>query len=164
MIDQKVHEYSESLKKLGIEYEILEHPELVSVEDVQKFLGFGLDEALATLIMKTEKGFVAILRRGDCILDNKKIKKSLGVESLRLATNEEFTRLTGTVPGAAHILHNVTKTLIDRRIFIKENINGGSGSLLYTFRYKTNQLKKIPNSQVVDISKVTDTIPKFTGA
>ena len=85
MIDKKVLEYIQRLKTLGIVHEILEHPELVTVEDVQKYLGYGLDEALATLIMKSEKGFVAVIRRGDCVLDNKKIKKILGVESLRMA-------------------------------------------------------------------------------
>lgn len=157
MKDQKVIDYSEQLKKLGINHKILEHPELVTVEDVQKYLGFGLDEALAALIMKTEKGFIAIIRRGDCSLDNKKIKKILDVESLRMATDEEFTNLTGVVPGAAHILHNVSQTLIDKRAFEKDKINGGSGSLFFTFRYNTKDLKKIPNSQIVDISKIAVT-------
>lgn len=157
MVDQKVLKYSEKLKSLGINHEILEHPELVTVEDVQKYLGFGLDEALATLIMKTEKGFVAIIRRGDCSLDNKKIKKILGIESLRMATDEEFKNLTEVVPGAAHVLHNVSQTLIDKKAFEKEKINGGSGSLLFTFRYDTEDLKKIPKSQIVDISKIAVT-------
>ncbi|PIY71414.1 hypothetical protein COY88_00240, partial [Candidatus Roizmanbacteria bacterium CG_4_10_14_0_8_um_filter_35_28] len=157
MIDKKVLEYIQRLKTLGIVHEILEHPELVTVEDVQKYLGYGLDEALATLIMKSEKGFVAVIRRGDCVLDNKKIKKILGVESLRMAIDEEFINLTGVVPGAAHVLHNVIRTLIDKKVFEKQKINGGSGSLFYTFRYVTNDLKKIPNNQVVDISKIAVT-------
>lgn len=157
MIDEKVAEYTSKLKKLGIEYEVLEHPELVTVEDVQKYLGYGLDEALATLIMKTEKGYVAVIRRGDCILDNKKIKKILGVETLTLATDKEFSELTGVVPGAAHLLHQVRQTLIDKHVFEKEKINGGSGSLLYTLRYGTEQLKKIPNSQVAEIAKLSVT-------
>ncbi len=154
MIDKKVLEYSETLKKLGINHKILEHPELYAVEDVQKYLGFGLDEALATLVMKTEKGFVSIIKRGDCSLESKKVKKALGVESLRMATDDEFRELTGVVPGAAHVLHKVEKTLIDKKIFEKEKINGGSGSLLYTFRYETSDLKKIPKSQIADITKV----------
>lgn len=155
MLDAKVQSYSDNLKQLEINHEILEHPELRSVEDVQKYLGFGLDEALATLIMKTEKGFVAVIRRGDCTLDNKKVKKILKVESLRLATDEEFTNLTHVVPGAAHVLHEVSRTLIDERVFEKEKINGGSGSLSYTFRYNVPDLKKIPNSTIEDITKIS---------
>jgi len=162
MKDKIVFEYSNRLKQLGITHKILEHPELVSVEDVQKYLGFGLDEALATLIIKTEKGFVAIIHRGDCSLDNKKVRKLLNVESLRMATDEEFTKLTGVVPGVAHVLNPVTITLIDKKVFDQEILNGGSGSLLYTFRYNTSDLKKIPKSQVVDISKIAVTTTAFS--
>ena len=157
MRDQKVTEYCNRLIKLGIAHEVLGHPELVSVDDVQKYLGFGLDEALVTLIMKTEKGFVAVIRRGDCSLDSKKVKKILKVESLRMATDEEFTKLAGVVPGAAHILNPVMITLIDNKVFENEKLNGGSGSLLYTFRYNTHDLRKIPNNQVVNISKIAVT-------
>ncbi|PIP62932.1 tryptophan--tRNA ligase, partial [Candidatus Roizmanbacteria bacterium CG22_combo_CG10-13_8_21_14_all_35_9] len=74
-----------------------------------------------------------------------------------MAIDEEFINLTGVVPGAAHVLHNVIRTLIDKKVFEKQKINGGSGSLFYTFRYVTNDLKKIPNNQVVDISKIAVT-------
>jgi len=157
MITPEVQKYSEQLTALGIVHEVLEHPKLTAVEDVQKYLGFGLNEALATLIMKTEKGYVAIIRRGDCTLDNKKIKKVLGVESLRMATDEEFTNLTGVVPGAAHVLHAVQTTLIDTKVLENPSINGGSGSLLFTFRYRSADLIKIPHSQVAEISKATVT-------
>jgi len=162
MRDQKVTEYCNRLIKLGIAHEVLGHPELVSVDDVQKYLGFGLDEALVTLIMKTEKGFVAVIRRGDCSLDSKKVKKILKVESLRMATDEEFTKLAGVVPGAAHILNPVMITLIDNKVFENEKLNGGSDSLLYTFRYNTQDLKKIPNSQIVDVSKIAVTTTTST--
>lgn len=155
MIDSKITHYSQELKTLGIEHKILEHPELKSIQEVQNFLGYGLDESLATLIMKTENGFVAVIRRGDCKLDSKKAKKALGVESLRIATEEEFKELTGVVPGAAHVLHPVSQTLIDSKVFEKEFINGGSGSLLVTLRYKSHDLKKIPRSLVADIADTT---------
>ena len=153
MTDQNVREYTKKLDQLEFTYKTLEHPELKAITDVQNFLGYGLDESLATLIMKTEKGFVAIIRRGDCKLDNKKVKKILGVNSLRIATGDEFTRLTGVVIGAAHILHPVDRTIIDRRVFEKGEINGGSGSLTVTIRYRSEDLKKIPHSEVVDIAE-----------
>lgn len=159
MTNKIVSDYSEKLEKLGIGHERLDHPELKSVSEVQNFLGYGLDESLATLIMKTEKGFVAVLRRGDCRLDNRKVKKALGVEELRMANEAEFKSLTGVVPGAAHILHPVSRVLIDERVFAGEFINGGSGSLSVTFRYRSADLRKIPNSIVVDLAEtavVTD--------
>jgi tryptophanyl-tRNA synthetase len=153
MIDKKVSIYSDQLKQLGITHSILEHPELKEVEDVQKHLGFSLTDAGAMIIMKAGDAFVAVMRRGDCKLDFKKIKKILKVSNLRVATNEEFIEITQVPPGAAHVLYPNLRTLIDKKIFETEYINAGSGSLLYTFRYKTSDLKKLPTAEVVDISE-----------
>lgn len=152
MIDEKVKKYSEELRKLGIEHKILEHPQLVSVEAVQKYLGYGMDDSAATLVMKADDKFVAIIRRGDTKLDGNKLKKYLGIKSYRMATEEEFTELTGVPSGAASVYIPNLPTYIDKKIFEKEYINAGSGSLLYTFRYKTEDLKKIPGIKFVDFT------------
>lgn len=152
MIDEKVKKYSEELKKLGIEHKILEHPQLVSVEAVQKYLGYGMDDAGATLVMKADDRFVAIIKRSDTKLDNESVKKYLGISNLRMATEEEFAKMTGVPSGAASVYIPYLPTFIDKKIFEKEYINAGSGSLLYTFRYKTNDLKKIPGIKIVDIT------------
>lgn len=152
MTDPKVKKYSEKLKKLGIEYEILEHPQLISVEEVQKYLGYGLEDAGATLVMKADDHFMAIIRRGDTKLDNEKVKKHLGVQTLRMANEEEFTEITEVPSGAASVYIPGLPTYIDKKIFEKEYINAGSGSLFYTFRYKTEDLKKIPGIKIVDFT------------
>lgn len=152
MTDQKVLAYSKQLKKLGIEHTILEHPQLISVEAVQKYLGFGMDDAGATLIMKADDQFVAIIRRGDTKLDNERVKQYLGVKTLRMVNDEEFEAITGVPSGAATVYNPNVKTYIDKKIFEKEYINAGSGSLLFTIRYKSEDLKKIPGIEVVDFA------------
>lgn len=152
MITTEVKKYSEQLNQLGIEHAILEHPELVKVEDVQKYLNSTLTDAGAMIIMKAGDSFVAVMRRGDCKLDFKKIKKVLKVTNLRVATNEEFTEITQVPLGAAHVLYPQLKTLIDKKILEREYINAGSGSLTHTFHYRTSDLKKLPTAEVVDIS------------
>lgn len=152
MIEEKVKQYSGELKKLGIEHEILEHPQLVTVEAVQKYLGYGLDDAGATLVMKADDHFVAIIKRSDTKLDNDKVKKYLSVSNLRMATEDEFAEITGVPSGAASVYIPNLPTYIDKKIFEKEYINAGSGSLLYTFRYKSEDLKKIPGVEIVDVT------------
>ncbi len=161
MIDPKVKKYSDDLRKLGIGHEILEHPQLVSVEAVQKYLGYGLEDAGATLVMKADDHFVAIIRRGDTKLDNEKVKKYLGITNLRIANEEEFAEITGVPSGAAKVYYPTLPTYIDKKIFEKEYINAGSGSLLYTFRYKSQDIKKIPGIKIVDFtSDEGETSPK----
>jgi len=152
MKDNAVQHYIDQLKKLGIAHEILEHPQLISVEKVQKYLGFGMDDSAATLVMKADDHFVAIIRRGDTKLDSNKVKNLLKVTSLRMATEEEFAEITGVPSGAASVYIPNVPTYIDKRIFKKQHINAGSGSLLYTIRYKSEDLKKIPSIKVVDVT------------
>lgn len=152
MTGEKVKHYCGELKKLGIEHEILEHPQLVTVEEVQKYLGYGLDDAGATLVMKADDKFVAIIKRGDTKLDNNKVKKFLSISNLRMATDEEFAGITGVPSGAASVYNPSLPTYIDQKIFEKEYINAGSGSLLVTIRYRTQDLKKIPGIRTVDFT------------
>ena len=74
-MDETVKKYIEELKQLGIDFKVLEHPQLISVEKVQEYLGFGMSDAGATLLMKADDNFVAIIKRGDTKLDSEKVKK-----------------------------------------------------------------------------------------
>src|SRR3989338_4806987 len=153
MVDTKVLKYSEELKKLGIRHEILEHPPLVKVEEVQKYLRSTIREAGATILMNADGQYIAIVRRGDCKLNFNKIKKILKISNLRVATDDEFKNITKVPIGAAQLYYSQIPTLIDSKIFELEYVNAGSGSLSYTFRYKTSDLKKLPHIQIADISE-----------
>lgn len=150
--DKIVEDYCKQLSALEIAYEVLEHPQLVSVEAVQKYLGYGMDDSAATIVMKADEKFIAIIRRGDTKLDSTKVKKLLGVTTLRMATEEEFAAVTGVPSGAASVYIPNIPIFLDKRIFEKKYINAGSGSLLYTIRYKSEDLKKIPRITIIDVT------------
>lgn len=152
-MDKFVEEYSQKLKALGIEHEIMEHPAMRDALDVQKFFGVTLAESIPTLIMKADNQFVAILKKGDTKLDSAKLKKILNVQNLRLANDQEFEKVTGVPVGAARVYNPGIKTYIDKSVFEKEYLNGGTGSFTFTFKYKTADLTKIPNGEIVDIAE-----------
>lgn len=151
MIDQKVKDYSQSLKKLGIGHEIAEHPSLKTPTEVQGYLGLTLADGLSTMIMKADDEFVSVIRRDDCRLDFDKIKKAVVVKTIRMANPEEFRRVTGMPLGAARVVNPGLRTFLDQRLFEKDLLTGGSGSFECSIRYKADDLKKIPNSQVADL-------------
>jgi tryptophanyl-tRNA synthetase len=152
MVDPGVKNYSKQLDKLGIEHSFVEHPYLVKVEDIYKYFGLDLDAGLSTLIMNTGEGYAAVIRRDDCKLDFNKLRKELGVEEAEMATKKEFTELTGLEPGAAHVYYPEVETLLDTKLFEKEYLLGGCGSFVLSGRYKAEDLKKLPNSRVVDVT------------
>lgn len=152
MIEQTVLDYSEALKTLDIEHKLLEHPHLVNPEEVQSYLGETVADCVASLVMKADDKFVVILKKGDDHLNFKKIKKTLKVGNLRFATKEEFEETTKLPFGAARIYIPGLETYIDQRIFDKDYLNGGTGSFTCTFKYKTEDMKKIPGSEVLEMS------------
>jgi tryptophanyl-tRNA synthetase len=146
-----VKEYCTKLDKLGISYKLLEHPKMREVQDVMDYLGFPIEDGFSTLVMKTEKGYVAIIRRDDHKLSVKKAKRVLGVKELEMVESKEFEKLTGLPSGAVHILPPVKKMLLDKKLFDKEFLIGGSGSLDCSVKYKTEELRKIPGAVVEDL-------------
>ena len=151
-VSDDVKSYSQLLEELGIDHEIVEHPESSAIPEVVSFLGITLADTLPTMIMKTGDEFVAIIRRGDCRLDFKKIKQLVG-KNVRMATPEEFTDLTNLPLGAARVYNPGLKTYIDEKVFTKEYSTGGSGAFNCSIHYKTETLKHLPDSLVVSITQ-----------
>lgn len=153
MIEPMVMEYSAELTKLGINHSIVEHPHLVTVEDVLKYCKLTFADGASTLVFKVDNGYVAIIRRDDCKVDLKKLQSILNTKQLRMATNDEFTTLTGLKPGAARIyVPHVSQTLIDTRVMEREFVQAGSGSFECSIQYQTKDLLKLPHATVADIS------------
>lgn len=157
--DKQVEEYSLKLAGLGIENSVLKHTESKNIDEVLVSLGLNRSDSAATLIMKADDTFVAIIRRDDCKLDVNKVKNILKVDKLKIATDEEFINVTGLTPGAAiYFPDGVTKILIDKKVLEKEYIVGGSGSFSSSVRHKTADLYKIPKSELVEVAFIQEEI------
>ena len=81
------------------------------------------------------------------------MKKAFHVKDLRMATSEEFTKLTGLSVGTARVYIPGVQTVLDTKVFEKEYATGGSGHFDCSIRVKTADLRKLPGSAVVDMSK-----------
>jgi prolyl-tRNA synthetase len=74
-------------------------PDMRTVEEVCEFLGIEQSSLVKTMIYNTDKGIVAALVRGDHEVNEAKLRRALGVESLELADEEMITRATGAPRG-----------------------------------------------------------------
>lgn len=153
MANQNVLLYCRKLTELGITNEKLEHPELKGKIDVLEYLNLTFSDCIPTLIMKADDKFIAIVLRGDCKVNFKRVKKEFNIKNLRMATSEEFTKLTHLPVGAARVyVPEANMTIMDNKVFEKEYLAGGSGSFDCSINYKTSGLRKLPNSITADIS------------
>jgi len=158
-----VQKNNQTLQELGIEYTNLEHPPIKEIYDCMRFLGLPISDGFSTLIMRADSHYVAIIRRDDCQLDLNKACKIIGCSKLNLASPAEFEALTHLPSGAAFVVNSGVKTFIDKKIFDKEYLIGGSGSLSVSNKYRTSDLKNIPDSHIVDIAKIKEKQVILTG-
>ncbi|MFA5770981.1 MAG: tryptophan--tRNA ligase [Patescibacteria group bacterium] len=161
MIDKISLDYSKKMTEMGIKNKILEHSSLVAAANVVAQLGYTLNDSVATLIMKADNNFIAVLRRDVTKISFKKIKKILNVTLLRIATAQEFNKVTGLGVGTARFYVPDIKTYIDQKVFDKKTILGGTGSLTCTFQCQSEDLKKLPGIQVVDVTSDIEEVTIF---
>ncbi|MEE8637830.1 MAG: YbaK/EbsC family protein, partial [Candidatus Margulisiibacteriota bacterium] len=76
-------------------------PNAKTIEEVAALLKVSPDKMIKTLIYETEAGPVAGLVRGDHALNEAKLKKVLGVEDLRLASEKVIEKVTKAPMGFA---------------------------------------------------------------
>jgi prolyl-tRNA synthetase len=76
-------------------------PKVKTIEEVTAFLKTKPEKMIKTLIYETETGPVAALVRGDHALNEAKLKKILGVEDLRLASEKVIEKVTKAPMGFA---------------------------------------------------------------
>jgi prolyl-tRNA editing enzyme YbaK/EbsC (Cys-tRNA(Pro) deacylase) len=146
-------DYCATLTALGIGTEVFEHPPAKEFAGLLDYLGLSFSDCIPTLIMKADDHFLAVLIRGDTRADFKKIKKTFGINDLRMASPEEFNSVTGLPVGTARVYTPGLRTILDTKLFEREYLTGGSGRFDYSIKVKAADLTKIPGSVVADISK-----------
>lgn len=74
-------------------------PEKKTVEEVTQFLGVSARDLVKTLIFETEKGYVAVLVRGDHEVNEKRLKERLSLTYLQLADERSVEEVSRSPKG-----------------------------------------------------------------
>lgn len=144
----------DQLEKDGIKFELISLPEDLSIDVVShmKFHGKPLKYAMPNIVLKTEKGFFVVQRRGDTQIDNKKLKKLLDVQRLSLANKEDLEKF-GLEPGIVPPLGYDIPTFIDKKALENEEIYTGTGDKLFALKLNPQDLIKVNKATVGDFTK-----------
>jgi len=76
-------------------------PDQRTVEEVTQFLHVQPQDLVKTLIFETDKGSIAALVRGDHEISEKKLKATLGIENIQLASEVTVEEITHAPKGFA---------------------------------------------------------------
>lgn len=147
------------LDQAGIKYQLIKLPTDISMDvDVHmKFHGKNIRQAMPNMVLKTEKGFIVAQRRGDSQIDNKKLKKLLGIQRLSLANKEDLGKF-GLLPGIVPPLGFNIPIYMDKKVLENDEIYTGTGDRLFALKLNPHDLIKINRAKLGDFTKTVDKI------
>ena len=118
-------------------------------------LGCEVGAIVKSLLFKTEKKFTLCLIAGDKKASLNKIKKTLNIKDVSMASADEVENKTGfTIGGVAPIGHlNKIDILIDSSLERFDNLYAAAGHPNCVFKINYINLKKITNGLIKEISE-----------
>ena len=145
------------LERAGIKHEFTKLPDEISldVSAHMKFHGKDLKLAMTNMVLKTEKGLVVVQKRGNTQIDNKKLKKLLGVQRLALANEDELKKF-GLQPGIVPPLGYEIPMYMDEKVLENKEVYTGTGDRLFTIKLNPRDLLKVNKATVGDFTKLSD--------
>lgn len=129
-----------------MEFEIIyEDRPINSINDAKEY--YDISQTVPTLIVKTDKGYYALIMCGDRgRVDFEQIKSVLQCEKVKLAGKSEVLKETGfevgNVPPVAHGLPSI----MDSRLLKQPFVFGGAGEVNYTLKMDPKDLEKVNNT------------------
>jgi prolyl-tRNA synthetase len=106
--------------------QVVETPNIRTVEEVTKFLSVGAEDLVKTLIYQTSNGPIAVLVRGDHELNEIKLKSVLNVQELSMADPETVAHITGAPMGFAGAVGLKIQILADFAVKGMKNVVMGA--------------------------------------
>ena len=106
--------------------QVVDTPEMRTIDEVTKFLSIGPEKLVKTLIYQTEHGPIAALVRGDHELNETKLRNVLNVQELTMADPETVFDVTGAPMGFAGAIGLKVRILADFAIKEMKNMVMGA--------------------------------------
>ena len=118
-------------------------------------LGCEVGAIVKSLLFKTENNFTLFLVSGDKKASLNKIKKTLNIKDASMASPDEVKSITGyTKGGVSPVGHlNKIEILIDHSLARFENLYAAAGHPNCEFKTNFDDLQKITNGFVKDITQ-----------
>ncbi len=141
------------LQAAGVEYRFIPLPENIPLDIASHvvFHKIHMKDAVANIIYKTEKGFIAAQRRADTQVDLNKLKQLAGVRNLQFATKEELKEL-GTLPGTVPLTGLPVPFFVDQKVLELPLAYCGGGVNTLAVSLAPYDLVKLNNATVGDFT------------
>lgn len=142
------------LEENGINYQVICHEKVVTIDDVKKELKIPVTLMAKSLIIKVKDELVIAVISGDDRLDKKKTANLINVNRkvIDLLPKEKVESVFGIPVGAIPPFGLPCRVIVDRKVLDHKIIYCGSGSLTTTLIVSPNDIVKITKATIGDIS------------
>lgn len=146
-------ESDEELKDL----ELVETPDVRTMEDLSSFLNVSLDQTLKSLLFIADDEPVLVVVRGDHDVNEIKLSNYLSANSLELASDIETEEYTGSTPGSVGPvqLKKEVRVLADRYVQVMRNVVVGANKAGYHY-INANLERDMPAMEFADFRLVEE--------
>ena len=133
------------LNKYNIEYEIIKHNKQINIaQEGADYFGINIGQTAPTLILKTEKGYYALIISGNYGRVNFEIlKEILKVQQVKLAKPNEVEHVTGYKIGSIPLINHRLLTIMDSQLNGFTYVYGGTGISHSTLKIRPNDIAKL---------------------
>ena len=148
-VSQKLKGFDEKLKVIVLEASAR------TAKDAADSLNTEVGSIIKSLFLRTEKSFLLCLVAGDKRCSLNKVKKILNQKDVSMGNADQVKEITGfTIGGVSPVGHlNPIKIYIDKSLSRFRNIYGAAGHPNCVFKIDFENLKKITDGEVMDISE-----------
>ncbi len=139
---------------------------LIQVEPLAKFLNLPVWKTTKTLVFEADGQLVAVLVRGDCDVNETRLRNFLGCQQLRLASADRIQVLTGAEVGYAGPIElpPEVRRIADRYVANRVNFECGANRT-HHHHINVNFGRDLPLPELGDfkLAKAGDTCPRCGG-
>ncbi|ULL17112.1 hypothetical protein DVH26_23310 [Paenibacillus sp. H1-7] len=142
------------LQQKEVQYEIIHHDKPIRIaQEGADYFGIELGQTAPTLVLKSDKGYFAVIVSGDRGRVNfEDIVGLIGCSQLKMASPKEVQQITGYAVGSVALVLSLP-CIVDRGLFRYPFIYGGTGEPASTLKMAPNDLEKV--NQVVAFLEMT---------
>lgn len=137
------------LKKAGVKYRLIPLPENLPI-DIASHVAFHrikIEQAMATILYRTEKGLIGAVKRADTQIDQDKLKKLVGVEELTFASKEDLDSL-GVEVGIVPYVGLDIPYFVDAKVLKVEKAYGTGGVKTLGMAMDSQDMVKVNHGQI----------------
>ena len=126
----KAMEFSKEDKK---KRELVATPNVKTIEDVVKFLKVDIDKTVKTLVYNVDGEIILALVKGNRDLNDTKLRKLLGAQSVEMATLDELKTVTDASFGSLGPIGVNAKIIVDNEVINMSNFVCGANKEGYHY-------------------------------